>query len=131
VVDGGGEGQLEWLCLEDVNTGERTVRPARGLFLLLGAEPRCDWLPPELARDRFSFVLTGRDVPRERWVDGVPPANLATTVPGIFAVDEAGRRGQWRGRVGGAPRARVPRSGAGERGGRRDPRLVTSWAFLD
>jgi thioredoxin reductase (NADPH) len=88
VVDGGGEGQLEWLCLEDVNTGERTVRPARGLFLLLGAEPRCDWLPPELARDRFSFVLTGRDVPRERWVDGVPPANLATTVPGIFAAGD-------------------------------------------
>ncbi|WP_017934709.1 FAD-dependent oxidoreductase [Nocardioides sp. Iso805N] len=88
VVDGGGEAQLEWLCLEDINTGRRTTAPARGLFLLLGAEPRCDWLPPELARDRFSFVLTGRDVPRDRWVDGLPPASLATTVPGIFAAGD-------------------------------------------
>jgi thioredoxin reductase (NADPH) len=88
VVDGGGEGQLEWLCLEDTDSGERTTRPARGLFLLLGAEPRCDWLPPELARDDNSFVLTGRDVPRDRWPDGLPPANLATTVPGVFAAGD-------------------------------------------
>jgi len=88
VIDGGGEGQLEWLCLEDTNTGERTTKQAHGLFLLLGAEPRCDWLPPELARDKNSFVLTGRDVPRDQWVDGLPPANLATTVPGIFAAGD-------------------------------------------
>ena len=88
VVDGGGDGQLEWLCLEDVGTGERVTHRARGLFLLLGAEPRCDWLPPELARDRNSFILTGRDVPREKWVDGLPPANLATTVPGVFAAGD-------------------------------------------
>jgi thioredoxin reductase (NADPH) len=88
VVDGGGEGRLEWLCLEDTNTGERTTREAQGLFLLLGAEPRCDWLPDGLARDKNSFVLTGRDVPREQWVDGLPPANLATTVPGVFAAGD-------------------------------------------
>jgi len=88
VVDGGGEAQLEWVCLEDLNTKERTTKQARGLFLLLGAEPRCDWLPPELARDKNSFVLTGRDVPREQWLDGLPPANLATTVPGIFAAGD-------------------------------------------
>jgi thioredoxin reductase (NADPH) len=88
VIDGGGEGALEWLCLEDTNTGERTTKQVQGLFLLLGAEPRCDWLPPELARDKNSFVLTGRDVPREQWQDGLPPANLATTVPGIFAAGD-------------------------------------------
>jgi thioredoxin reductase (NADPH) len=88
VIDGGGEGQLEWLCLENTTTGERITKQARGLFLLLGAEPRCDWLPPELARDKNSFVLTGRDVPRDQWVDGLPPANLATTVPGIFAAGD-------------------------------------------
>ena len=88
VVDGGGEATLEWLTLEDVETGEQERVEARGLFLLLGAEPRCDWLPPELARDKKSFILTGRDVPREQWVDGVPPANLATTVPGVFAAGD-------------------------------------------
>lgn len=88
VVDGGGEGQLEWLCLENTETGVRTTKEARGLFLLLGAEPRCDWMPEGVARDPNSFVLTGRDVPRERWADGRPPANLATTVPGIFAAGD-------------------------------------------
>jgi thioredoxin reductase (NADPH) len=88
VVDGGGEGALEWLTLEDLNTGEQERVEARGLFLLLGAEPRCDWLPPELARDKNSFILTGRDVPREQWADGVPPANLATTIPGVFAAGD-------------------------------------------
>jgi thioredoxin reductase (NADPH) len=88
VIDGGGEGQLEWLCLENTETGERTTTQARGLFLLLGAAPRCDWLPPVLARDKNSFVLTGRDVPRDKWVDGLPPANLATTVPGVFAAGD-------------------------------------------
>jgi thioredoxin reductase (NADPH) len=88
VIDGGGAGGLEWLCLADLATGERTTKPARGLFLLLGAEPHCGWLPPELARDSHSFILTGRDVPRERWLDGLPPANLATTVPGVFAAGD-------------------------------------------
>ena len=89
VVDGGGDGgRLEWLCLEDVQTGERTTAPASGLFLLLGAEPHCDWLPPAVSRDERGFVLTGRDVPRDRWVDGLPPENLATTVPGIFAAGD-------------------------------------------
>ncbi|GAB3200403.1 FAD-dependent oxidoreductase [Nocardioides hungaricus] len=88
VVDGGGDGRLEWLSLEDVRTGARDRVPAYGLFLLLGAEPRCDWIPPGIARDPRGFVLTGRDVPREHWVDGLPPAELATTVPGIFCAGD-------------------------------------------
>ena len=88
VVDGGGDGHLEWLCLEDVRNGERARVPAYGLFLLLGAEPHCDWLPGAVARDRHGFVLTGRDVPKHLWVEGLPPANLATTVPGVFAAGD-------------------------------------------
>jgi thioredoxin reductase (NADPH) len=88
VVDGGGDGHLEWLSLEDVQTGQRSRVPAYGLFLLLGAEPRCDWLPGTISRDDHGFVLTGRDVPKDRWLDGLPPANLATTVPGIFAAGD-------------------------------------------
>jgi thioredoxin reductase (NADPH) len=61
---------------------------ARGLFLLLGAAPECQWLPPSVLRDERGFVLTGRDVPRDHWVDGVPPPELATTIPGIFAAGD-------------------------------------------
>src|SRR3712207_1970316 len=88
VVDGGGDGRLEWLTLEDTRTGERRRREAQGLFLLLGAAPHCDWLPSSVARDENGFVLTGRDVPKERWAAGLPPGNLATTVPGVFAAGD-------------------------------------------
>jgi thioredoxin reductase (NADPH) len=88
VVDGGGEGRLEWIGVEDTTTGERTRREAGGLFLLLGAVAHCDWLPAEVARDPNGFVLTGRDVPSTAWRDGLPPENLGTTVPGIFAVGD-------------------------------------------
>jgi thioredoxin reductase (NADPH) len=88
VVDGGGEENLEWVELEDTGTGGRHRREVRGLFLLLGAEPHCEWLPPEVARDEKGYVLTGRDVPQDEWLDGVPPPELATTVPGIFAAGD-------------------------------------------
>ena len=88
VVDGGGDGRLEWLCLEDTRTGERERVPAYGLFLLLGAEPHCDWIPGAVARDPRGFVLTGRDVPKRHWHDGLPPAELATTVPGVFCAGD-------------------------------------------
>jgi thioredoxin reductase (NADPH) len=88
VVDGGGAGRLEWIEVEDTETGVRTRREAGGLFLLLGAVAHCDWVPREVARDPNGFVLTGRDVPSAAWRDGLPPDNLETTVPGIFAVGD-------------------------------------------
>ncbi|MFC8799038.1 FAD-dependent oxidoreductase [Promicromonospora sp. NPDC057138] len=88
VADGGGDGRLQWLRLENLDTGEPTKTLADGLFCLLGAEPDCSWLPDGVALDERGFVLTGRDVPREAWVDGHPPASLETTVPGIFAVGD-------------------------------------------
>jgi thioredoxin reductase (NADPH) len=88
VVGAGGAGRLEWLDVQDTTTGSVQRREARGLFLLLGAEPHCDWLPASVARDERGFVLTGRDVPKDRWRDGIPPGDLATTVPGVFAVGD-------------------------------------------
>ncbi|KAA1397676.1 FAD-dependent oxidoreductase [Aeromicrobium ginsengisoli] len=87
VVDGGGEGRLEWICLE-TSDGVIDRMPADGLFLLLGADPGCSWLPPEVAQDERGFVLTGREIPMDRWVNGRPPAPLETTAPGIFAAGD-------------------------------------------
>ncbi|HET7734883.1 MAG TPA: FAD-dependent oxidoreductase [Nocardioidaceae bacterium] len=86
VVDGGGEGRLEWITLRSGDTRESV--PADALMLLLGAEPCATWLPDEVAQDEHGFVLVGRDVPPESWVDGVPPAALATSLPGVFAVGD-------------------------------------------
>ena len=101
-----GTGRLEWLDVEDVTTGAVERVAVGGLFLLLGAEPHCEWLPDEVARDERGFVLTGRDVPTEEWRDGLPPANLATTVPGVFAVGDI-RAGSMK-RVAPPPAARAP-----------------------
>ena len=88
VVEVGGEGRLEWITVRDTTTGVDTQRPCSGLFLLLGAEPHCDWLPDSVARDSRGFVLTGRDVPPEHWRDGLPPGSLETTLPGVFAAGD-------------------------------------------
>ena len=92
VVDGGGEGRLEWVGIRDLNTDEVTRHEAAGLFLLLGAEPKCDWLPKEICLDEHGFVLTGRDVPKDLWSDGLPPSNLRHRRPR----DLRGRRHQVR-----------------------------------
>jgi thioredoxin reductase (NADPH) len=88
VVEGGGDPHLEWLVTENVNTGEQTRRPANGLFLLLGASPCIDWLPPAIAVDDHGFVLTGADIPQEMWEGGKPPSPHSTTVPGVFVAGD-------------------------------------------
>ena len=88
IVGGGDVDRLTWLGIRDTTTGVVTRRGAEGLFLLLGAEPHCEWLPPDVSRDERGFVLTGRDVPKDHWYDGLPPGALETTAPGIFAVGD-------------------------------------------
>lgn len=85
VVDAGGEPDLEWIEVRDTVQGTLERREVAGLFLLLGAETSCDWLPEQLARDPDGFVRTGRDVPRDQWVGDVPPGYLETSIPGMFA----------------------------------------------
>ena len=90
VVDGGADEdeRLSWVTLEDTRTGEQLHKEVRGLFLLLGAVVQCNWLPAQVARDDHGFVVTGRDLPQEDWIEGLPPAVLTTSVPGIFAVGD-------------------------------------------
>ena len=59
--------------------------PAARRRAALRLDPAC------VARDEHGFVLTGRDVPRELWSDGLPPENLATTVPGSSPPATCGR----------------------------------------
>ena len=90
VVGGGPDdvGHLAWLDLEDVDSGTRERVEARGLFLLLGAAPECGWLPESVTLDAKGFVQTGRDIARAQWDGDLPPADLATTVPGVFAAGD-------------------------------------------
>ncbi len=40
---------------------EETVN-AHALFLMIGARPHTDWLPPTVERDTRGFVMTGPDL---------------------------------------------------------------------
>ena len=90
VVDGGGNGRLERLTLQD-DGGDTTV-PADGLFVLIGARPNTEWLPPEIARDEHGFVVTGTDLARPgsapEWPLERPPFMFETSLPGVFAVGD-------------------------------------------
>ena len=88
VTDGGGEGHLEWLTLRNVDSGDDERVDAAGLYLLLGAQPTCHCLPPEVARDELGFVLAGADTPWQSWQGGRPPAPYATTVPGVYVAGD-------------------------------------------
>jgi thioredoxin reductase (NADPH) len=56
-----------------------------GLFIFIGAKPRTDFLPPELARDDKGFVLTGPAVGKlASWKERRLPEALETSLPGVF-----------------------------------------------
>jgi Pyridine nucleotide-disulphide oxidoreductase len=57
-----------------------------GVHMFIGARPRTDFLPAELARDDKGFALTGSAVAKlESWKEQRPPEALETSVPGVFA----------------------------------------------
>jgi thioredoxin reductase (NADPH) len=93
VTDGHGAGQLEALTLRDRQRGTTEQVPAAALFVLIGGEPRTQWLPATVQR-RWGYVLTGRDVVRDGgdpsgWPLDRAPLPLETSLPGVFAVGDA------------------------------------------
>jgi thioredoxin reductase (NADPH) len=93
VVDGGGSGRLEWITLQDNQTGARERHPAAALFVLIGAKPCTEWLAGTVQRDPGGYILTGRDVVLEpesgpSWPLDRPPGIVETSLPGVFAVGD-------------------------------------------
>ena len=50
VVGGAGDGRLETIDIRSSRTGAVDTRSAAALFILIGAEPFTQWLPPTIAR---------------------------------------------------------------------------------
>jgi thioredoxin reductase (NADPH) len=88
---GTGTGHLESLVLKDTAMGMRHSVPADALFVLIGSQPRTQWLGEAIARDQWGFILTGPDLPDgadRRWPSGRPPLPLETSLPGVFAAGD-------------------------------------------
>jgi thioredoxin reductase (NADPH) len=93
VVDGYGRRRLEGLTLRDRRTGATRAVPASAVFVLIGAEPRTDWLDGVVERDERGYVLTGRDLASNGstppgWPLERPPLPLETSLPGVFAAGD-------------------------------------------
>ena len=89
VVGGGGDGRLQHLVLRESGAGKDETVAADGLFVLIGARPRTDWLPADITRDSGGFLLTGGDLQDDhRWPLERRPLALETTMPGVFASGE-------------------------------------------
>jgi thioredoxin reductase (NADPH) len=92
VADGSGEGRLDRLTLRECASGATTEDETAALFILIGARPHTDWLPPAIARGARRFVLTGSELDRHgvtpRWRLPRPPQPFETSLPGVFAVGD-------------------------------------------
>jgi thioredoxin reductase (NADPH) len=89
IVGGGGEGWLEHLVLRDRASGSEETVDADGLFLMIGARPHTEWLPPDVARDAQGFVLTGAELLDEHvWPLERAPLLLETSMPGVLAAGD-------------------------------------------
>ncbi len=81
-----GTDHLEAIDVVDRASGAVRRRECGGLFVFIGADAETEWLPPQIARDRRGYVLTGVDVVNAgRWSHDRDPYLLETSVPGIFA----------------------------------------------
>jgi thioredoxin reductase (NADPH) len=93
VVDGGGEGRIEYLVIEDSISGSTQTVPTAALFVLIGAEPHTEWLSKDIVCDRGGYIVTGQDPLRnghlpEAWPLERPPMLLETSMPGVFAAGD-------------------------------------------
>ncbi len=86
IVDGSGDSALETLTLQDSSTGETETVPADAVFVLIGARPHTDWLPDDIARDGYGFVVSG--LADEEWKLERPPFPFESSMPGVFAVGD-------------------------------------------
>jgi thioredoxin reductase len=88
VVDGSGEDFLEEFVIEDLDSGVRETHDGV-LFVLIGSQPRSDWLAGSVELDAWGSVLTGAEAAESgAWPLERQPQLLETTVPGVFAVGD-------------------------------------------
>jgi thioredoxin reductase (NADPH) len=93
VVEAHGEGRLEQITIQDVNSERTETLLANALFVFIGAAPRTEWLEGTVLRDEDGYVLCGGEMLRDEgrpdeWPLERDPYLLETSVPGIFVAGD-------------------------------------------
>ena len=93
VTGGAGQNRLDSLTLTDLESNMAETVGAAALFVLIGAEPRTQWLPDSVRRDQSGFVVTGTDLledgrPAGDWPLRRLPMFLESSLPGVFAAGD-------------------------------------------
>jgi thioredoxin reductase (NADPH) len=96
VVGGLGGRRLDGLVLRHRDSETIEEVPAAALFVMIGGEPRTEWLAG-VARDDRGYVLTGHDLlgpdgTVAAWPLARPPLLLETSIPGVFAAGDVRHR---------------------------------------
>lgn len=75
---------------ESQDEGSCKLLPTSAVFVFIGADPGCDWLPKTLARDSLGYIMTGIDALQSgHWpLKDREPCPLETTIPGILAAGD-------------------------------------------
>jgi thioredoxin reductase (NADPH) len=84
-----GNGRLECLSVKTPRGSE--TRPANSVFIFIGAAPKTDWLPKDIAVDDKGFILAGPDLKTRApgaWKLQREPYLLESSVPGIFVAGD-------------------------------------------
>jgi thioredoxin reductase (NADPH) len=78
-----GSERLESVTIE-TSDGERETIDTRAVFVMIGADPRTEWLRDALELDDRGFIVTGKP-----GMDGrLPLSPYETSLPGVFAVGD-------------------------------------------
>jgi thioredoxin reductase (NADPH) len=84
-----GDSHLRAVELQDRKTGQKRRIETSMLFSFIGASPKTEWLPPEIARDAHGFVRTGTELmDAGLWTTKRPPFLLETSRPGVLAAGD-------------------------------------------
>src|SRR5207302_6728804 len=84
-----GDRHLECFTLKTPRGQE--ARPCTSIFIFIGAAPKTDWLPKEIAKDAKGFILAGPDLKTKApgaWKLEREPYLLETSVPGVFVAGD-------------------------------------------